>query len=61
MDALKTIEIRGHFQLEIDLEVRLAKKGRVSLAPFANRIASWLQDRIKGSNNLQYGNSRPTV
>jgi len=27
VEALKTIEIRGHFQLEVDLEVRLAKKG----------------------------------
>jgi len=47
VEALKTIEIRGHFQLEVDLEVRLAKKGRLSMAPFANRIASWLQTRSR--------------
>lgn len=47
IEALETIEIRGHFQLEDDLEVRLANRGRVSMAPFANRIASWLATRAR--------------
>jgi len=36
----------GRFQLEDDLELQLAGSGRVSMAPFAQKVASWL---AKGS------------
>ncbi len=38
----KTINIKGKFQLDDDLELRLANKGRVSLAPLAEKISEWL-------------------
>jgi len=38
----KTINIKGKFQLDDDLEVRLVTKGRVSLAPLAEKISEWL-------------------
>ena len=41
----KRMEIHGRFQLEEDLEVRFANRGRVSMAPFAGKIASWLEAR----------------
>ncbi|MBW1784379.1 MAG: hypothetical protein JRL30_27015, partial [Deltaproteobacteria bacterium] len=43
--AEETIKIHGPFQLEDDLEVRLADKKRVSMAPFAQKVASWLETR----------------
>lgn len=46
-DASPVIQIRGHFSLDEDLQIRLAAKGRVSMAPFANRIASWLDTRAR--------------
>ena len=38
----KTLEIKGRFEIEDDLEIRLAAKGRVSMAPFAHKIDSWV-------------------
>ncbi|MBC8419443.1 MAG: transcription-repair coupling factor [Desulfobacterales bacterium] len=43
----KTLEIRGRFELEEDLEIRLANKGRVSMAPFAQKVAAWLAARSR--------------
>ncbi len=43
----KTIHIEGQFQLDDDLEVRLATKGRVSMAPLAERISEWLSSRSR--------------
>jgi transcription-repair coupling factor (superfamily II helicase) len=41
------IHIKGQFQLDDDLEVRLASRGRVSLAPLAEKISKWLSSRSK--------------
>jgi transcription-repair coupling factor (superfamily II helicase) len=38
----RTLEIEGRFEIENDLEIRLAAKGRVSMAPFAQKIDNWL-------------------
>ena len=38
----RTLEIQGRFAVEDDLEIQLATKGRVSIAPFANKIDAWL-------------------
>ncbi len=43
----KTLEIHGRFQLEDNLEVRLADRRRVSMAPFAQKVASWLETRSR--------------
>jgi transcription-repair coupling factor (superfamily II helicase) len=43
----KTIHIEGQFQLDDDLEVRLATKGRVSMAPLAEKISEWLPSRSR--------------
>ena len=40
--AERTLEIEGRFEIEDDLEIRLAAKGRVSMAPFAHKIDTWL-------------------
>ena len=40
--AEKTLEIAGHFEIEADLEIRLAVKGRISMAPFARKIDTWI-------------------
>lgn len=39
------IRIEGHFELDEDLEVHLAGKGRVSMAPLAQKISAWLASR----------------
>lgn len=41
-DAREKLEIRGSFHLDAPLELRLEGKGRVSLAPLAERISQWL-------------------
>ncbi len=38
----KSIRLTGAFRMEEDLEIRLAGKGRVSMAPLGQRIARWL-------------------
>ena len=38
----RSIHIRETFQLEDDLDVRLAGKGRVSMVPLAEKISGWL-------------------
>lgn len=38
----QVIEVKGHVRQEGDLELRLAGKGKVSLAPLAERISLWL-------------------
>ncbi len=40
--AENTLEITGRFDIEDDLEIRLAVKGRVSMAPFARKIDTWI-------------------
>ncbi|MCF8144625.1 MAG: transcription-repair coupling factor [Deltaproteobacteria bacterium] len=42
-----TLIIQGRFQLEGDLELRLTGSGRVSMAPFAQKVASWLAARSR--------------
>ncbi len=44
-DKGKTIRVKGHFQLDDELEVRIAGKGRVSMAPLAERVSMWLASR----------------
>jgi transcription-repair coupling factor (superfamily II helicase) len=39
--------IQGRFQLEDDLDLQLTGSGRVSLAPFAQKVASWLAARSR--------------
>ncbi|MDY6880250.1 MAG: transcription-repair coupling factor [Desulfatiglans sp.] len=41
----KLIEVKGPVREESDLELRLAGKGKVSLAPLAERISLWLSRR----------------
>jgi len=41
-DSQRSIHMRGTFQLDGDLDVRLADKGRVSMAPLAEKISGWL-------------------
>jgi transcription-repair coupling factor (superfamily II helicase) len=41
------LSIQGRFQLEGDLEFRLTESGRVSMAPFAQKVASWLAARAR--------------
>ncbi|MDQ1334757.1 MAG: hypothetical protein QG552_1707 [Thermodesulfobacteriota bacterium] len=41
------LSIQGRFQLEDDLELRLTGSGRVSMAPFAQKVASWLAARAR--------------
>ena len=43
----KAVEFKGPFILEDELEVRLAGKGRVSLAPLAEKISSWIASDAK--------------
>ena len=50
----KTLEIEGRFGIEDDLDVRaknfsplLTAKGRVSMAPFAHKIDTWLSSRAQ--------------
>ncbi len=47
-DAQKnTIHIHGKFHLDDDLDIWLAGKGRVSMAPLAEKVAGWLGARFK--------------
>jgi transcription-repair coupling factor (superfamily II helicase) len=41
------IHIKGHFQLENNLELRMGGKGRVSMAPLAEQVAKWLSLRAR--------------
>ena len=41
----KLIHIAGHFPLDDNLELRLESKGRVSMAPLAEKISKWLDMR----------------
>ncbi|SPD73960.1 Transcription-repair-coupling factor [uncultured Desulfobacterium sp.] len=43
----KKIHIKGEFFLEEGLSVCLTGKGRVSIAPLAERISKWLEDRAR--------------
>jgi transcription-repair coupling factor (superfamily II helicase) len=51
--------IRGQFDLDVDFEIRLAQKGRVSLAPFAEKVSRWLASKagvVLVSRTEQQGN-----
>ena len=39
----KSLRLTGPFRLEEDLEIRFAGKGRVSMAPLAEKISKWLE------------------
>lgn len=41
----KTVHVKGQFQLDADLQIRLAGHGRVSMAPLAEKISEWLASR----------------
>jgi len=50
----RTLEIEGHFEIEDDPDVRaknfsplLTAKGRVSMAPFAHKLDTWLSSRAQ--------------
>jgi len=43
----KVIRIKGWFRIDDDLDVRLPGRGRVSMAPLAQKITSWLELRSK--------------
>ncbi|MCP4683502.1 MAG: transcription-repair coupling factor [Desulfobacterales bacterium] len=43
----RAIKINDQFQFDDDLEVRLAGKGRVSMAPLAEKVSEWLALRAK--------------
>jgi len=38
----KALVFEGRFEIEDDLEIRLAAKGRVSMAPFAQKVDTWI-------------------
>jgi hypothetical protein len=40
--AEKAWLFEGRFEIEDDLEIRLAAKGKVSMAPFANKVDAWI-------------------
>ena len=40
--AEKSLVFEGRFEIEDDLEIRLATKGKVSIAPFANKVDAWV-------------------
>jgi transcription-repair coupling factor (superfamily II helicase) len=40
--AEKALIFEGRFEIEDDLEIRLAAKGRVSMAPFAHKLDTWI-------------------
>ena len=44
-DGHRTFRFQGPFQMDEDLELRLAGRGRVSLAPLAEKISEWLESR----------------
>lgn len=55
----ETIRINGEFQLDADLEIRLSTRGRVSMAPLAEKISQWLETRgtvVLVSRTLQQAN-----
>ncbi len=41
--AEKSLRFEGRFEIEADFEIRLAAKGRISMAPFANRLDKWIR------------------
>jgi transcription-repair coupling factor (superfamily II helicase) len=43
----KKIHFEGRFQFEDELVVRLATKGRVSMAPLAEKISEWISSRSR--------------
>jgi len=43
----QAIHVKGQFQLDDDLEVRLAGRGRVSMAPLAQKISKWLESHSR--------------
>ncbi len=43
----KTMHFTGHFQLHDDLVVKLVGKGKVSMAPLAEKISEWLASRAR--------------
>ena len=43
----KMISFGGKFQIDEDFELRLRSRGRVSLAPLAERISQWLRSRSR--------------
>jgi transcription-repair coupling factor (superfamily II helicase) len=43
----KALYISGNFQLDEDLDVRIAGQGRVSMAPLAEKISKWLESRAR--------------
>ena len=43
----QTLQLKGQFQLDDDLEVHLAGRGRVSMAPLAQKISKWLESRSR--------------
>ncbi len=43
----RCLEIRGASGIEDDLEIRLAGKGRVSMAPLAEKISEWLSSSAR--------------
>jgi transcription-repair coupling factor (superfamily II helicase) len=40
--AEKSLVFEGRFEIEEDLEIQLAAKGKVSMAPFANKVDAWV-------------------
>ncbi len=43
-DAEKKLAFEGRFEIEDDLEILLAAKGRVSMAPFAQKVENWIAE-----------------
>lgn len=43
----KTIHFEGRFKFETDLVLRLATKGRISMAPLAEKISEWISTRSR--------------
>ncbi|MDZ7697011.1 MAG: transcription-repair coupling factor [Deltaproteobacteria bacterium] len=46
-DADRVITVEGPLQLETDMALTLAHRGKVSLAPLAEKIETWRQSRFK--------------
>jgi transcription-repair coupling factor (superfamily II helicase) len=41
--STKTVDIRGTSEIEGDMEVRLSGKGKVSMAPLADKVSGWVK------------------
>lgn len=41
-DAAMSIEVKGAFEVDNELDVRLTGKGRISMAPLAKKISEWI-------------------